>query len=130
MQESRYSLQRCCNARCINAHAGVARIILVRLLIGLGGCALICAAIPFEPGNLRCKFNQMRCTNADLMRHSSKDLLKHVWSALMHLPTQAYKLVTNLLEHLIYVHSAAHVTLSAGYQSESDQVCRIAQHNG
>ncbi|KAA6418939.1 MAG: hypothetical protein FRX49_11043 [Trebouxia sp. A1-2] len=32
---------------------GVARTILVRLLIGLGGCALICAAIPFEPTNLR-----------------------------------------------------------------------------
>ena len=34
-------------------YTGVARTILVRLLIGLGGCALICAAIPFEPTNLR-----------------------------------------------------------------------------
>ncbi|KAL3137216.1 hypothetical protein ABBQ32_006768 [Trebouxia sp. C0010 RCD-2024] len=32
---------------------GVARTILARLLIGLGGCALICAAIPFEPTDLR-----------------------------------------------------------------------------
>ena len=34
--------------------AGVARTILARLLIGLGGCAFICAAIPFQPDDLRC----------------------------------------------------------------------------
>lgn len=40
----------------ITALAGVAKTILVRLLVGLGGCALVCAAIPFEPINLRCAF--------------------------------------------------------------------------
>jgi len=46
--------QRCCSYAYALMAAGVARTILVRLLIGLGGCALICAAIPFEPTNLRC----------------------------------------------------------------------------
>lgn len=31
------------------AHAGVPRVVLVRLVVGLGGCGFVCAAYPWLP---------------------------------------------------------------------------------
>ena len=49
--------------------AGVAKTVLIRLLIGLGGCSIIAVVFPFEPVHLRCLYMASRTVVLALLGH-------------------------------------------------------------